>query len=581
MPATDPARALRFGVSEVDARTGNLTKSGLRRRLQDQPFQVLVMLLERPAELVSREELRERLWSQTVVDFDHGINKAISKIREVLGDSAANPRFIETVARRGYRFLADVAAIDVPAGPSEPRLRSLAVLPLEDLSGDASPVYFADGMTDQLISTLGQIGALRVISRTSAMAYKGVRKPLPEIARELNVGAVVEGTVTRSGGRVRITVQLIDAVADRHIWTRSFEERFEDTIALQHKITREIAAQVRATLSQGERAALEGSKTLSPTAYEQYLKGRYFWSKRTEDGLGKAVSCFEAAIASDPSFAEAYAGLADTYALLEDWQHGILAPRDAFPKAREAATRALALDDHLGEAHASLAFALDLYYWDWKAAEREHRRAISLNPGYATAHHWYAWHLIVMGRQQEALAELKTAESLDPLSLIIGADLADALCIAHRYDASISQSRKILELDPNFAIGHYQLGQAFQQKGMHDEAISGFRQAIALAGDNPAFLSNLAHACATSRRRDEADMIVKRLQEREPQHSSTDANIALVHLGLGNADEAMAWLSKAYQARFNPSILMRPAFDPLRSDMRFQQLWRDIDLPRL
>jgi TolB-like protein/Flp pilus assembly protein TadD len=579
MPAIDPPRGLRFGVFEVDLRTGRLTKRGLRRGLQEQPFKVLVMLLERSGELVSREELRERLWSRTLVDFDHGINKAVSKIREALGDSAANPRFVETVAGRGYRFLADVAPIEVALRRKTKReIRSLVVLPLQDLSGGASPEYFADSLTDQLITTLGQVGVLRVISRTSAMAYKGTRRPLPEIARELNVEAVLEGSVVRTAERIRITVQLVDAADDRHIWARGFEEDIGDMMALQNRIAHEVAERVQVSLSLGERAALAGSKRTSPKAYEAYLKGRYFWNKRTDAGLRRAVTCFEEAVATDPSFAEAHAGLADSYALLGDWQHGTMAPRDAFPKARDAAARALALDERLGEAHASLAFALDLYFWDWVSAEREHQRAISLNPGYATAHHWYGWHLMLMGRHGEAMAELRTAESFDPLSLIIGADLADALCITHHYDDSIAQSQKTLELDPNFALGHYQLGQAFQQKGLHDAAIDRFRQAIALAGNNAAFVSNLAYAYGISGRKHEAVELLRELQEREGRHSSAAANIALAHLGLGDLTEAMAWLHEAYEARFNPSILMRPAFDPLRADQRFQGLRRSIGM---
>ncbi|SEB84044.1 TolB amino-terminal domain-containing protein [Rhizobiales bacterium GAS188] len=581
MQAIDPSRRFRFGVFEVDLRSGGLTKNGLRRNLQEQPFQVLSMLLEKPGELVTREELRGRLWARTVVDFDHGINKAISKIRHALGDSAANPRFIETVARRGYRFLADVTAIEAPAGQTVSSIRSLAVLPLENLSGDSTQEYFADGMTDELIASLGQISALRVISRTSVMAYKRIRKPLPQIARELNVEAVIEGTVLRAGDRVRITAQLIEAQTDKHIWARSYEVDIRDAIALQHQVARNIAEQIRATLSRREQAVLEIPKTIDPKAYEAYLKGRYFWNKRTEDGLRTSIDYFGQAIEADPIYAAAYAGLADAYALLGDWQYGLLFPQDALPRARAAASKALDLDEGLGEAHSSLAFTLDLYYWDWAAAEREHKRAITLNPGYATAHHWYAWHLIVMGRTEEALAQLRWAGSLDPLSLIISAELADALCIAKLYDESIQQSRKTLAMDRNFANGHYQLGQALVQKHMPGEAISEFQTAIELAGDNAAFVSNLAYAYARSGRGDEATKLVKALEARQSATSSADANIALAHVGLGDHDAAMSSLNKAYLARFNPSILMRPAFDPLRQDVRFHELLRRIGLPSI
>ena len=579
MQVATPPRCFRFGTFEVDLRTGGLTKRGLRQNLQEQPFRVLAILIERPGELVTREELRDRIWTHTVVDFDHGINKAIAKIREALGDSATHPRFVETVARRGYRFLAKVVPIDAAAVEYAPTIRSLAVLPLEDLSGDVSQGYFADGMTDELIMSLGQISALRVISRTSVMSYKSVRKPLPEIARELGVEAIVEGTVLRSGARVRIGAQLIEAPTDRRIWAKSYEENFRDTMELQQRVARNIAEQVRATLSRRELARLEGTRRIDPSAYEAYLRGRYFWNKRTEDGLRKAIQCFEKAIDADPTYARPYAGLADSYTLAGDWPHAVLPPKEALPKARAAADQALALDDNLGEAHASLAFVLDIYYWDWAAAEAEYKQAIALNPSYATAHHWYAWHLIAMRKNREAIAALRKAVSLDPLSLIIGADLADALCIAGRHGESIEQSRKLLEMDGNFAFGHYELGQALAQKQRYDQAIAAFRAAIALGGERPLFASNLAHALAMSERRDEAQRIVQQLVAKQNENSPSHSNIALAYVGLGDNKEAMVWLERAYQARFNPSSLMHPAFDPLRHEQEFQNLLRRLRIP--
>jgi TolB-like protein/DNA-binding winged helix-turn-helix (wHTH) protein/Flp pilus assembly protein TadD len=629
MQTNDPPRFLRFGVFDVDLHAGRLAKHGLRLKLQEQPFQVLAMLLEKPGELVSREELRSRLWPRTIVDFDHGLNKAINKIRDALGDSAENPRFIETVARRGYRFLANVEVVNAPRLQSEAtpdvgntdraivpggvwkqlrhsragrvfgfglllaaalfwivypwnssaKIRSVAVLPLENLSGDPSQDYFAEGMTDELITDLGQISTLRVISRSSVMTYKSVRKPLAEIARELDVQAVVEGSVLRSGERVRITAQLIEVPADRHIWAHSYEGDLRDALTLQNTVARTIAEQIQAALNKQEKAALEKSRVVKPEAYEAYLKGRYFWNKRTGDGLKKAIEYFTVAIEKDPNYAEAYAGLADSYALSGDWEYGILSPQDASLEAKATATKALDLDDSLGEAHTSRAFALDLYDWDWSTAETEYRRAIALNPGYATAHHWYAWHLMVTGRTDEGILELRKAESLDPLSLIIRADLADALCIAHRYNESVQQSQQTLEMDPNFALTHYQLGQVFVQKQMYNEAIAEFQRAIGLAGGNAVFNSNLAYAYAVSGRRDDALKIAQDLETRASASSAADSNIALIYVGLGDNDKAMIWLNKAYQARFNPSILLRPAFDPLRSDARFQDLRQRIGLP--
>jgi TolB-like protein/DNA-binding winged helix-turn-helix (wHTH) protein/Flp pilus assembly protein TadD len=628
-----PLRILKFGGFEADLRTGELAKFGKRVRLQEQPFQLLVMLLEKPGVLVTREELHLKLWPQTTVDFDHGLNKAMSKIREALGDSAENPRFIETVARRGYKFLADVTVVggeqtkfvtgDVTVRPnpgplplgdagtsprrslrffswrlfglvpvlaislstmfypwrhSSPIIHSIVVLPLQSLSSDASQEYFADGMTDELITSLAQINRLRVISSASAIAYKGARKPLREIARELNVDAVVKGSVLLSGNRVRITARLIEIPTERDVWAQSYEGDLHDTLKLQSEIARAIAEQFRIILNRQERVPLTKPMAENPDAYEAYLKGRYFWNRRTGDGLKRAIEYFNRAIALDPSYAEAYSGLADAYALSGHWEYGVLPPQDAFVRAKAAATKALALNGNLGEAHTSLAYILDLYGRDWEAAETEYKLAFKLNPAYATLHLWYAWHLMIMGKTSESIVEFQKADSLDPLSLVINANLADALCISHFYDKSVEQSKKTLELSPNFAIGHYVLGQALEQKHMYDEAIAEFQKAIELSGHSGAFDSNLAYAYAVSGRKEEATKIVKDL---EAQHNpAVDADIALVYEGLGDQNQAMAWLNKAYDSRFNPSILLRPAFDPLRSDARFSDLLRRLGIPQ-
>jgi TolB-like protein/DNA-binding winged helix-turn-helix (wHTH) protein/Flp pilus assembly protein TadD len=628
-----------FGVFELDLRAGELRKHGLRIRLQEQPFQVLVMLLEHQGEVVTREELQKRLWpADTFVDFDHGLNKAISKIREALGDSAESPRFVGTVARRGYRFLAEVRPADTapgtspepaaqapsrrearapsnlagePATPrpivrsvsrmvslfvvllviaslavwklyswkrSSPVIRSLAVLPLESLSNDASQDYFADGMTDKLISDLGQISALRVISRTSVMAYKHARKPLPQIARELNVDAVVEGTVLRSGDQVRITAQLIEASSDKHLWSQSYEGELRDTLALQNQVARAIADQIRINLNAQEQAALENVRIVNPEAYESYLKGRYFWNKRTADGLRVALAYFDQAIAEDPKYAPSYSGLADTYALLGDWQYAAMTPKEALPKAKAAATKALELDGALGEAHNSLAFCLDGFDWDFQSAGQEFRRAIELNPGYATAHHWYAWHLSLVGQNEEAIVEMKKAENLDPLSIIINADLAELLVLAHHYDESIRQSRKTIEMDPNFALAHNQLGQAYLQKQMLDEAITELQKAVQLSARSPTCIANLARAYAISGKESEAIKLLGDLKKNSKANYSHASEIAVIYAALDDKTQAMSWLEKGYEERFNPGVLLRPGFDPLRSDPRFQELIRRIGL---
>ena len=631
-------RRFRFGVFELDVGAGELRKHGVRIRLQEQPLRVLAALLEHTGEVVTREELQRKLWpANTFVDFDHGVNKTINKIREALGDSAESPRFVETVARRGYRFLAEVKCADAargtggeqrgiqpPDGSPRPdlttgratrnpaarlarkvsllvvllamaslaawklyswkhashQIRSVAVLPLESLSSDASQDYFADGMTDELISELGQIGALRVISRTSVMAYKHARKPLSQIARELNVDAVVEGTVLRSGDEVRITTQLIEGSSDKHLWSRSYEGQLRDTLALQSQVARAIADQIRISLNAQERAALNNVRVVNPEAYESYLKGRYFWNKRTADGLRVALAYFDQAIDEDPKYAQAYSGLADTYALLGDWQYAAMTPKEALPKAKAAAIQALDLDSSLGEAHNSLAFCLDGFDWDFASAEREFQRAIELSPGYATAHHWYAWHLSLLGRYDQAIAEMKKAQNLDPLSLVINADLAELLLLAHSYDESIRQSLKTIDMDPNFGLSHNQLAQAYLQKHMNDQAVAELQKAVQLSGGSPTCTANLARAYVASGNQSAAQKLLRDLKKRSNTNYSYAPEIAVIYAALGEKNQAMTWLEKGYDERFNPGVLLRPGFDVLRSDPRFQELVRRIGLSR-
>ena len=642
----EPSRltsVVRFGTYEVSLQSGEVRKAGLRIKVQQQPMKLLGILLERPGEVVTREELRARVWSDEAFgDFDQAVNIAIAKLRSAFGDSAENPRFIETLPKRGYRFIGEVSVVDTDtdtgakrpgpgdlpatrpgdilpsAGPAPSSIapkrrqpyrpaiialalllifsllglwlfrypgrpstgiRSLAVLPLENLSGEASQNYFADGMTDELITDLAQISALRVISRTSVMVYKGARKPLPQIARELNVDAVVEGTVLRSGDQVRITAQLIDAATDKHLWSQSYEGGLRDTLALQNRVATAIADQIRITLTPRKQAALKNGKVVNPEAYESYLKGRYFWNKRTADGLKAALAYFKQAIEEDPKYAPAYSGLADAYALLGDWQYAVMTPKEAFPKAKTAATQALELDGALGEAHNSLAFVLDGFDWDLQSGGKEFQRAIELNPGYATAHHWYAWHLSLLGRYDEALAEMRKAQNLDPLSLIINADLAEILLLAHSYDDSIQQSRKTIEMDPNFAMAHNQLAQAYLQKHMYDEAVAELKRAVELSAGSPTCIANLARAYALSGKRTDAVKLLSDLKNGSHPGHSNASEIAVIYASLGDTDQAMTWLEKGYEERFNPGVLLRPGFDPLRSDPRFKNLVQRIGLP--
>jgi TolB-like protein/DNA-binding winged helix-turn-helix (wHTH) protein/Tfp pilus assembly protein PilF len=638
-PQRQPA-AMRFGVYEVSLRSGELRKAGKLVRVQQQPLRLLRVLLEHPNEVVTREELRNRLWpGESFGDFDQAVNAAIAKLRGALGDSADNPRFIETLPKLGYRFIPEVVVEYADATDASPmiapessrlesreqpevarttgskpghrkatawialatvlfvgicglaiwklrlkdrsasKIRSLAVLPLENLSGDTSQDYFADGMTDELITDLAQIRALRVISRTSVVMFKRTHKTLPQIARDLNVDAVVEGSVVRSGNRVRITAQLIRASTDEHLWAQSYEGDTSDSLALQNKVARAIAEQIRIELSPQEQDELATSRTIDPKAYEDYLRGRFFWNQRTAGGLEQAVEYFNQAIARDPNYARAYSGLADTYALLGDWQYAAMTTREALPKAKAAATKALELDHTLSEAHTSLAFTLDGFDWDLQGAGQEFRRAIDMNPGYATAHHWYGWHLALFARYDEAIAEMRRAQSLDPLSSIINADLAELLVIAHRDDESIQQSLKSIEMNPDFAMAHNQLGQAYLAKHMPDKAITELKKAIDLSGGSPTCTANLARAYAASGDRNKATELIAELQKRSRPGFSHAAEIAVIYASLGDKDQAIHWLEIGANEKFNPGVLIRPGFDPLRSDPRFQDMLRRVGLP--
>jgi TolB-like protein/DNA-binding winged helix-turn-helix (wHTH) protein/Tfp pilus assembly protein PilF len=619
-------RLLRFGQFELDLRTGEIYKEGKRIKLQEQPCQVLALLIERQGELVSREELRKRLWpNDTFVDFDHGVNIAINKLRDALGDSPEKPQFIETLPRRGYRFIAPVDAPKASRDGEPPaqvtgslggragsgsitwrrallpavlaltlaahffssvrawrgdsagsRIRSLAVLPLENLSGDASQEYFADGMTEELTTNLAKIKSLRVISRTSAMKYKNARTPLAEIARSLHVDAVVEGSVVRSGDKLRITAQLIDARTDRHLWAEDYNRDLRDVVAVQDEVARRIAQEIRTTLTPEERAHLTSQRQVNPAAYEAYLRGRYFWNKRTEEGTKKAMAFFEQSIGKDPNSPLAYDGLADCWISL-GW-YGYLSPKETYPRVKAAALKALELDATLGEAYTSLAMASMNYDWDWSAAEREFRKAIELNPNYANAHHWYADYLSAVGRHEQAIAESKRALELDPVSPIINAWLGWRYYFARQFDQAIDQYRETLEIDPDFVPVHLVLGQAYEQKGMLKEAIAELEKAASLSQGAPLYAASLAHAYAVAGRRNEAETLLHQMNERAHHAYVPSFHVAIIYAGLGRKDETLAWLEKGYQERSAWMVWLKvdPRFDFVRSDARFQNLLRQL-----
>ncbi len=458
-------------------------------------------------------------------------------------------------------------------------IRSLAVLPLENLSRDPEQEYFADGMTDQLITDLAKISALKVISRTSVMQYKGARKPVPQIAQELGVDAVVEGSVQRAGDRVRISAQLIDARADQHLWARSYERDLRDVLVLQDEVAGAIANELKIELTSRGQVRLASSRPVDPEAYETYLKGRYYSSKRTEKDLKKSIEYFQQAIKKDPDYAPAYSGMADAYTLLG--YRGILPSNEALPRGKAAALKAVELDDSLAEAHASLAFIAETHEWDWPTAEREYKRALELNPGYAAGHNWYAGYLMYVGRFEEGIVEARRARDLDPLSLPVNNALAGRLLLAGREKEAIEQSQKTLEMDPNFAPAHNELGWAYLRKGMNEEAIAEFQKEAALSGSDPDESIDLGYAYAVVGKRDEAKRILAKLKRKRERSFVPPTALGIISGALGEKDEAFAWLEKAYELRDPQLTYLKVGrrYTPLHSDPRFQDLLRRMGLP--
>ena len=471
---------------------------------------------------------------------------------------------------------ASFARDEAERGADRPRIESIAVLPLENLSSDPEQDYFADGMTEALIAGLAKIGALRVISRTSVMRYKGQRIALPEIARALNVNAIVEGSVLRSGNRVRITALLVDAETDRHLWAETYERDVGDILALQGEVAHAIAGEIQVTITPQEVARLARRSAVDPGAYHAYLKGRYHWEKRSEEGLKRALTYFHEAIERDPAYAAAYAGLADYYITLGNFN--LMPSREAFPKGKAAALKALEMDPHSAEAYTSLGSVKGSYEWDRPGAEEAFRRAIALNPNYVTAHHWFADHLISLGRFGEAMAELTRAQSLDPLSSIIDSDAAGYFFYAGRYDEALAEVRKALELDPNFAPSHRQLGGILEQKGMYEEAIAAFERASELSGGATYSLTGLAHSYALAGRREDSLRLLLDADEIAKTKYVSPYSIAAVHVALGDFDRAFEWLDRAVEQRDRALIWIKvaPRFDRVRNDPRFRTILRTV-----
>ncbi len=621
MPVPSPTTpVVRFGIFQLDLKARELHKAGVKVKLQDQPFRVLAMLVEHAGQVVTRDELQQRIWpSDVYVTFDQGLNNAIKKVRDALGDSADNPRFVETVAKHGYRFVAPVSVVD--ERPSEPRSRFrfpilrnkvliglaavclvavlgywvwhrsttrdeptsanlvLAVLPFDNLSRDPDQEFFSDGLTEEMIAQLGKLNPkrLNVIARGSVAKYKGSSLAVNQIGRELGADYLLQGSVRRASDRVRITVQLIQVRDQTDLWAESYDRELKDILALQDSVARTIAEQIRITLTSEQQMRLASPRTVDPEAYEAYLKGRYYWNKRTADAMQKASVYFQQAIDWDPDYGAAHSGLADCNSGLT-W-HGFTSPAQTLPTAEAAARKAIEIDPQSAEAHASLALVLH-HRWDWSAAEAEFKRALQLDPQYANAHHWYGDYLSVTGRHDEAFLEARQALKLDPLNLMINTWVALRYYLAHNYDAAIQQGRNAVELDPNFAAAHLVLGEAYAQTGRYGVALSELQTAARLSGDSPLYLAQVAVANAAAGRRAEALRIVAQLRKISSERYVSPYGLAQVHAALNDREQTFSWLQIAYNDRavWMSYLAVDPVFDHYRSDPRLQDLLRRLRL---
>lgn len=642
-PTLPGVRILRFGPFELDVYAGELRKHGIKLRLQGQPIQVLAILLQSAGDLVTREEIRNQLWeSDTFVDFDHALHNAIARIRDILGDSAQNPAYIETLPRRGYRFIASVEQVqpledaetsisdesteyaDEPAAILGPLLsapesirrpyrrlilasvacgamtlgagflpyirgrigarpvRSIAVLPLQNFSGDPAQEYFADGMTDELITEMSRIQPLRVVSHTSGMEYKGTRKHLPQIARELEVDSIVEGSVLRDGNQIRITVQLLDGPNDRHLWSEDYQRPLQNVLNLQREIAHAIAQQVRVKLTSEQQARISSARPVQPRAYEAYLRGRYYLVTQFSklQPLNTAKSYFEESIRNDPDFASAYVGLADAYIDLALFTHS--APQAALGPARQALHDALAVDPGDGEAHKTLSLIHWRFEWDWAAAERELKYAIALTPGSDCAHAYYALFLAGRNRRDQALAELTRSRELNPGSSFATTESAVYFQLRD-YHSLIEASRKGIISDPGEWLEHYFLGVGYQGTGNLPEAILEYRKAVDMSDSDQSALAALAFVYAVSGRRSEAKTILTLLQQKSKSTYISPYFLAVIYTGLGQKDAALALLDKLC-AEKSPDLIWHLKsdlrLDALRSDPRFKALVRQAGFPQ-
>jgi TolB-like protein/DNA-binding winged helix-turn-helix (wHTH) protein/tetratricopeptide (TPR) repeat protein len=619
VPFQSPQRIC-FRKFELDLTSGELHNDGRRVPLPPKAFEVLRCLAERPGEVVTREDLRARLWAaDTFVEFDDSLNHAVKKLRQALGDSAENPEFIETLPRHGYRFIAStngggppevapkpkhrfpapllVSALALLAvvgvlfaydvgglrrrlwgHPAEPAIRSLAVLPLSNLTGDPQQDYFADGMTDALITDLAKIRSLKVISRTSVMQFKDAKKPLPEIARALGVDGIVEGSVQRSGGRVRITAQLVRADSDTHLWAETYERDTRDVLTLQDEVAQAVVREINVALTPEESTHRPHPRPVNPEAYEAYLKGQSHWYWLSREHLDTALEYFELALQKDPNYARAYVGVGNVWLMRGD--AGSMAPSEAMPKAKAAISKALALDDTLSEAHVALANIMALYEHDWPAAEREFRRSIELNPNSADGHFMYADFLISMKRTDEWNREIHKTLELDPFNPFFQCFYGWHLVYLQQYDEAIAQFGKVLATVPDFSSAHMGLWGAYYKKGMNEEALAEARKFFSVLHDREVEEA-LSRGYSEGGYTRAMQLGAEVLAARSKRSHVPAVRIARLYANAGDKEETLRWLQKACDERETPLTHLGVAWDWdfLRSDPRFQDLLRRMNFP--
>jgi len=623
----------KFGVFEVNLPARELRKHGVRVRLSGQPLAILEMLLDSPGEIVTREQMRAKLWdSDTFVDFEHSLNSAIKKLRAALGDSPDNSRYVETIPRLGYRFIAPVEELakDSPHSPAAeaagdsspstaegigawaqiwpwvlgaslvaiaalaiswrsirnavpPRVSQgrvmIAVLPFKNLTGDSAQDYFSEGLTEEMIAQLRRLNPdrLGVIASSSVVRFQHGGAGLDKIQKELGVEYVVEGTVRRDADRVRVTTQLVQSKDQSTVWSREYDRGLSNLLVLQSEIAQQLSGELLSAFE--PRKHLATPAALSPEsyqAYDLYLKGRYFWNKRTPQGFDRALDCFQQSIAKDPAYARSYAGLADTYALMGSYY--IVSVDSIKVKARDAARRATQLDDNLAEGHTSLAVIAQNYDWDWQTAEKEYRRAIELDPNYATAHHWYAEELSLVGRSDEALAEIERARQLDPMSLIIAADRGVILYYARQYDPAIEQLKAVLDMEPSFGRARM-LENAYIQKRMFAEALADSEN-WERSGVNVWRLATLGYLYGKTNQRAKALECLGELQKQYPNHAALALLSSFPYLGLNDKENALQCLERSLANHsISTAIAVEPFYDSLREEPRFQAILAKMNFP--